>query len=475
MAEHAPAASLVEPFVPTVGREQTELVNAAATIAFIRAVLASRHGDAAGAETYARQAVGHLTADDRLLGILVRALPVEAAWIASNLPEAERLAEEAIVACQIEHQAYAATRLHYDLGQIQQASGRLRAAEQTFRRALAAIVPPGRRPMPAASLQHLGLAEVLRQRGDLDASFRHATDGLDLCRRLTSAEPVSAGFATLAWVQYAKGNHAAARSAADDAACAVPSSEIVPLFDPGPAERARLLLALGEVEAVTGWVAERGLSDRDALRYPREREYLVLARLLLARAAPDRALSLLDRLRSAAASEGRYGSLIEIGALQALAQDAASESGCALETLADALALAEPEGYVRVFADEGAPMAALLRRLVLSAQRGQMPTLSGDLLEYAIRLLSATSVERPDPPRSPVRIAGTTVLVEPLTERECEVLLLLAEGRSNREIADRLVVTPDTVKKHLTHIFGKLGAVSRTQAVARARDLRLLD
>jgi LuxR family transcriptional regulator, maltose regulon positive regulatory protein len=242
-----------------------------------------------------------------------------------------------------------------------------------------------------------------------------------------------------------------------------------------PAERARLLLALGEIEEVTRWAAERGLSDADIPAYPREREYLVLARLLLARAAPDRALSLLDRLRSAATSEGRHGSLIEIRALRALALVATSKSRCALDALVEALALARPEGYVRVFADEGASMAALLRRLVLSAQRGQMPRLTGDLLEYAVRLLNATSAEQPGLPSSPVRIAGATVLVEPLTERECEVLLLVAEGKANREIADRLVVTLDTVKKHLTHIFGKLGAVSRTQAVARARELQLLN
>jgi LuxR family maltose regulon positive regulatory protein len=185
-------------------------------------------------------------------------------------------------------------------------------------------------------------------------------------------------------------------------------------------------------------------------------------------------LSLLDRLHNAAVAEGRFGSAIEIRALQALALDAASESDCALDALMDALALAQPEGYVRVFADEGAPMTTLLRRLVASAQRGLGSTLDIVLLEYAVRLLGAAPPERADPAMSAIRIAGGTVLVEPLTEREGEVLLLVAEGKANREIAEQLVVTLDTVKKHLTHIFGKLGAVSRTQAVARARELNLL-
>jgi LuxR family maltose regulon positive regulatory protein len=125
--------------------------------------------------------------------------------------------------------------------------------------------------------------------------------------------------------------------------------------------------------------------------------------------------------------------------------------------------------------DEGPTLTALLRRLVVAAQRGQLPTLSGAVQEYAVRLLSLAPPEPADSATSVIRIAGASVLVEPLTERESEVLLLLAEGRSNREIAERLVVTLDTVKKHLTHIFGKLDAASRTQAVARARELRLLD
>jgi LuxR family maltose regulon positive regulatory protein len=474
-AERAPASALVEPFVPTVGRRQSELVNVVASIAFIRSVLASRYGDAEQADTYARQAVELLTEEDRQLGLVVRAMPAEAAWTAGRLSEAEWLAGSAIVDLRIDDQPEMATRLLFDQGQVQQASGRLRAAEQTYRRGLALMMPPGASPKPAASLQHIGLAEVLRQRDDLDAAFRHATEGIGLCRLIASTEPISAGLATLAWIQYGQGEHAAARATADEAAQAVPTGEIVPLFNPGPSERARLLLALGEVEAVAAWIGQRGLSDSDVPTYPREREYLVLARLLIARGAPDRAVALLDRLHDAARAQGRFGSLVEIRALQALALDAASKTACALETLADALALAQPEGYVRVFADEGPPMTALLRRLVVAVQRDQMPGLSGVAHEYAVRLLSISSVDRADPVTAGIRIAGTAVLVEPLTERESEVLLLLAAGQANREIADRLVVTLDTVKKHLTHIFGKLGATSRTQAVARARELRLLD
>jgi LuxR family maltose regulon positive regulatory protein len=473
-AERAPAPALVEPFVPTVGRQRSELANVEATIAFIRAVLASRTGDAERAEAYARQALGHLTEDDRQLRVVAQAMPVEAAWTAGRLDIAEHLAESSIVDLQIDDRPEMATRLLFDQGQIQLARGRLRAAEQTYRRALARMTPSGRSPLPGAGLQSIGLAEVLRQRGDLDRALRHAVDGLELCRQIVSTEPAAAGLATLAWIQYAKGDHAAARAAADEAARAVPTADVVSMFNPGPAERARLLLALGETDEVQAWIAECGVRETDAPSYPREREYLVLARLLLAREDAERALSLLGQLHAFAVSQGRFGSVIEVRVLQALAFEAASRTACAFEALADALALAEPEGQVRVFADEGPAMAALLRRLVASAQRDQSPTPDTAALEYARLLMTTAPLESADAGPSGIRTASGNVLIEPLTARESEVLLLLAEGQSNREIADRLVVTLDTVKKHLTRVFGKLGAVSRTQAVARARVLGLL-
>jgi LuxR family transcriptional regulator, maltose regulon positive regulatory protein len=472
-AERAPASARAEPFEPTVGRHESELVNIEATITFIRAVLATRCGDAEGADVYARQALGQMAADDRQLRLVAHAMPTEAAWTAGRLSEAERLADASIVDLQIDDRPVLATRLLYDKGQVQMASGRLCAAEQTYRRAYAWMAPPGVTPMPAASLQLLGLAEVLRQRNDLEAALELATHGLELSRLLWSTEPTAAGLATLAWIQYALGDQAAARATADEAARTIPSAAIVSLFNPGPAERARLLLALGDVDEAAAWVAERGLRDADVPVYPREREYLVLVRLLLAREAPDRALSLLDRLHADAETSGRIGSVIEIRLLQALAFDVAADSPRALDTLADALALAQPEGYVRVFSDEGPRLAGLLRRLVAPGRRGNGSTVVD--VHYVARLLNAVSPEPAALPSPVVRGAGRAILVEPLTERESEVLNLVAEGRSNLEIAERLVVTLDTVKRHMTHILGKLGAVSRTHAVARARELRLLN
>jgi ATP/maltotriose-dependent transcriptional regulator MalT len=196
----------------------------------------------------------------------------------------------------------------------------------------------------------------------------------------------------------------------------------------------------------------------------------VLARVLLAQGQSGRALRLLDRLHAAAAAQDRTGSVIEAGALRALALAASGEEAAAVAALAGALTLACPQGYVRVFADEGPPMAALLGRLVAAQRSGSAA--AGVPLGCLARLLRAFSPEHAVPDTGP----GTAVpgIVEPLTSRELEVLGLLAAGRSNQAIAGQLVITLDTVKKHVSHVLDKLGAANRTEAVTRARELDLI-
>jgi ATP/maltotriose-dependent transcriptional regulator MalT len=146
-----------------------------------------------------------------------------------------------------------------------------------------------------------------------------------------------------------------------------------------------------------------------------------------------------------------------------------------LTALAEALALAGPEGYVRVFVDEGVPMAHLLARLAVAQRSGQDTPRAAVPPDYLDRL--ARPFQPGGAPAAPpaTRVAaGAGGLVEPLSDRELQVLRLLAAGRSNRQIADELVVVVDTVKKHVGHILDKLGAANRTQAVARARALDLL-
>ncbi len=189
-----------------------------------------------------------------------------------------------------------------------------------------------------------------------------------------------------------------------------------------------------------------------------------------AAAAP--ALGLLERLHAAAA-QGRAGSVIEIQALQALALAAGGDEAGAVDALAGALMLACPQGYVRVFADEGAPMGVLLGRLI-AAQRAEHAAARGVPLGCLARLLRAFDTTHATPHPGPRAAAAVPGLVEQLTARELEILVLLATGTPNQAIAEQLVVTLDTVKKHITHLLGKLGAANRTEAVARARQLGLL-
>jgi LuxR family maltose regulon positive regulatory protein len=230
------------------------------------------------------------------------------------------------------------------------------------------------------------------------------------------------------------------------------------------------------------WVEGRGLKEEDEPSYPREREYLMLARVLLTRHEPYRALGLLEHLGALAQAQGRTESVIEARLLQALAFHAVGDGARAMTALAEALASAEPEGYVRIFVDEGAPMRFLIADLRLHPQKfwGLQIAESSDnfaqrLLPYVDQLIAAFS--RADdalPKQSEIQNLKSKILVEPLSEREREILRLLAEGLSNREIAQKLYLAVGTVKVHLKHIYGKLGANSRTQAVARARERNVL-
>ena len=358
----------------------------------------------------------------------------------------------------------------YLLGRVQLAQGDLDASARTCQQALEITVVPGRPPPPAAGPTYVGLGEVAYQRNELDTALRRITEGIALCRQFAYIPPLATGLVTLAWIRQASGDHAGALAAIVEAGQASPGPP-GPL-NPVPAQRARLLLAQGDLAAAARWTQENGLAAGDHPDYSREPEYLVLARVLLAQERPAEALALLDRLQAAAAAQDRGGSVIEIGALRALALAASGQDAEAVSALAGVLTLACPQRYVRVFADEGPPMDALLARLI-AAQRSGGATAEVPLgcLARLQRALGAQDIV-PDAGRGSV--TAVPGLVEHLTSRELEVLEMLAAGRSNRAIARQLVVTLDTVKKHVSHVLGKLGAVNRTEAVARARELSLI-
>jgi LuxR family maltose regulon positive regulatory protein len=460
-----------EPYEPSVGRAVSLLANLPAAVTLAPAMLARLRGDAERTASFAQQALTHLTDADRTLRHFARYYLAMADWLRGRLAEAEQ-ALTVLAGEQVAAGARYLVPLYHDLGQVQRARGHLEAALRTYEGALG-IASEGGQPLPPAGIAHVDIAEVLYERGELDAALDHATQGVALSRQLGWARQLAAGQAILAWIRQARGDRPGAMAAITEADEVGPNPEVVDLFNPLPALRARLALAHGETADATRWVQQRGLGADDEPSYPREREYLVLVRVLLAQQAPQHALGLLDRLHALAAAQGRTGSVIEARALQALALHASGDQAGALAALADALNLGAPEGYLRVFVDEGPPMAALLHQLLAGRRRERLAA-AGAPREYLARLVDAFE-QAGLPVRAPagrgVVVAG---LVEPLTARELEVLGLLAAGAPNRAIAEQLVVTPETVKKHLSHLFDKLGAANRTQAVARARQLGLL-
>jgi LuxR family transcriptional regulator, maltose regulon positive regulatory protein len=386
-----------------------------------------------------------------------------AEWLRGRLTEAERAFASSVTGWREIGQLTITAWGYYSLALLLRAQGRLDEAALTCERALDTLVTAGR-PPPAAGPGYVGLAEIAYQRDELDVALRHATEGIALCRQFVYTTPLANGLATLAMIRQATGDPAGALTAIGEAVQASPGP--AGLLNPVHAQRARLLLAQGDLPGAARFPQENGLGPDDEPAYPREPGHLVLARVLLAQDRPGQALALLDRLHAAAVAQDRAGSLIEAGALRALALAATGDEAAAVTALAGALTLACPQGYVRVFTDEGPPMAALLGRLVAAQRTGQA---AADVpLGYLARLQRAFG---PGPSaRDPV-LPG---IVDPLTSREFEVLKMLAAGRSNQAIARELVVTLDTVKKHVGHVLGKLGAANRTEAVARARELSLI-
>jgi len=435
-AERAYAASGHEPYEDPAGRPVSVLANVPAAIAYLRATLARLRGQAVLAAGYNRQALDQLSGEggaDFFAGFL-------------------------------------AMRVCYDLGQVQRARGDLDAALATYRQALG-TVGEGSQP-PPLGMAHVGLAQVLYERNELTAALDHATRGVTLCRQLASTPALATGLAVVARIRQAHGDAAGAREAMSEAGQVGLSPQVITLLNPVPAQRARLLLAQGEVHAAAEWTRAAGLSSDDEPDYPQEPAYLALVRVLLAQHDPGPALALLQRLLGAAASQGRAGSIIEIQALRALALAAGGDHASAIGALTEAVTLARPPGYVRVLADEGAPMRALL--VQLSAARPGPQHAAGRLGpgDLAALLRACGPAGAVPPQRRPW--AAPPGLAEPLTDRELEVLGLIAAGKSNQRIARDLVVALDTVKKHVTHVLGKLGAANRTEAVARARQLGLI-
>ena len=352
--------------------------------------------------------------------------------------------------------------------------GRLRQAAATYARVVQAVPRPEvLHTLFTSFYYYFELGDLLREWNELDAAERHLAQGMALVNETLTVELFVAmrGYTALARLQQARGNTREALATLDALAHLAERWHFAPhLVTREAAVRAQLELAQGNAAAAIYWANTSGLSSQDDdLHYPREGEYLALARVRIVQGRNDPAspflldaLHLLERLLRDAEAKARMSSVLEILIVRALALEAQGDRTGALATLERALVLAEPEGYIRLFVDEGPPMLALLR---YASMRGIVPG-------YVTTLLSAFGEQNASDP--PLASARPDSLLEPLTEREREVLRLLLEGASNREIAHRLVLSVNTVKRHVYNICGKLGVQSRTLAIVRARTLDLL-
>jgi LuxR family maltose regulon positive regulatory protein len=321
----------------------------------------------------------------------------------------------------------------------------------------------GRPDMPFSGYAYVGIGRILRQWNELDNAYRHTTKGIALCRDRNVAELLALSCIELAYIQHALGNDKQADEALQEA------KQIFDGFSPWgsdmvAAHQAHLDLMRGEVESAERWAQASDLNIDDDLEFYREVEYLILARAFIAQNRFEQALSLLGGLHQTVQAIGKMQSVLETLIVQAMALSGQGHTEQALIKLEEAFSIGEPENYVRIFVDEGPPMAHLLYEAVT---RGIAP-------DYTRRLLAAFPVAEPeqtDPSRAQ---APKSELVEPLSERELEVFQLLAAGLTNPEIATQLVLTLNTVKVHTRNIYGKLDAHNRTQAVARARALGIL-
>ncbi len=454
------------------GRPETEEMKGEA--AALRAFAAAFSGHLAGAVELAQEALESLPEDSYYLRSSAVLMLGLGHYRNGDLAAASRAFSEAAgLGLRVEGSIAGAVGPTCYLAQLEALRGHLHEAARLCRHALQLGLERNQEALSVMGFARMGLGEVLREWNDMEAAARHLTVGIESCKRGGLAALFPEGCVSLARVRQAQGDATGALSAlteAEELVRGMAGGHAIPVL---AAHRARLHLAQGDVAAATGWAREAGVDADDDPSFPREVEHLVLARVLIARHEPDRAQALLQRLLGAAEAGERTGSVIEILALQALALRARGNTTGAMDVLAKALALAEPEGYVRIFVDEGEPMAALLMKILEARKKGRLDTLPRTSREYVGRLLMTIETEA-SPPTEEGHREAAGVLVEPLSERELEVLRLIASGMANKDVARDLFVAVSTVKTHVNGICRKLDARNRTEAVARARELGLL-
>ena len=352
--------------------------------------------------------------------------------------------------------------------------GKLHEVVQIAQQAALLGTTPAGLPHAMVCWAYIFHADALQQWNRLDEALDLALQGIRLSEQTETIVALYLGYTLLMRIHLARGEMDAARLAFQEA-----EEALTKTYSPYRRDAYLIVhwvqfwLASGELERAMNWAQELAQHTGVQSSLAREREDVARARILLAQKMPTEALSLLEPLQVNAEKQERWSHVIEMKVLQALAHHMRNEDQEALTVLTQAMQLAEPESYIRSFVDEGTAMMALLSRL-REQERKKGPTPYLDTLLAAFSPEGMTHKPLPTGSGQPRGRVLEQPLVEPLSERELEVLHLVARGDSNQEIAEMLVIALDTVKRHVTHIFEKLGVNNRVQAVARARALGLL-
>jgi LuxR family transcriptional regulator, maltose regulon positive regulatory protein len=435
-----------------------------AHVAMYRAALALANADLDGTIMHARDALSLAPPSDPLARAAAGALAGIACWTTGDLSAAHAAYTESTAGLTSAGFLADVLGCAITLGDIRRTQGQLTAAVQTYQGALElAASVPGTEPLRGTADMRVGLAGVLLERNDLNGT----REQLAISRRLGEHNGLPQNAyrwrVVMARLCAAEGDLDGALALLDEAE-RVYVGDFAPDVQPVAAVRARLWIRRSEVTAAQGWALERQLSSEVGPSYLREYEHLTLARLLIAqrRAEPSARgvadlLALLDRLLAAAESGGRGASVIEVLILQAAAHQAGGDVPTALAVLHWAVTLAQPEGYVRLFTDEGPPMVVLLKAL---QKQPAAPA-------YVKQLVASTSTIA-------AHASVPQKLVEPLSERELDVLRLLGGDLGGPDIARQLSVSLNTVRTHTKNIYAKLGVTSRRAAVRQARELNLI-
>jgi LuxR family maltose regulon positive regulatory protein len=433
-------------------------------IAIYRAAQALAVGDVAGTVRHARRALDLVAEDDHLGRGAAAGFLGLTYWTRGELDAAHRSWADAMASLELAGHVSDAIGCAIALADIEMAQGRLGEAMRTYERGLQLATEQGARVLRGAADMHVGISELFRERNDLAAASEHLLTSRELGDENGLPQNPYRSRVAAARIRQAEGDLDGALELLTEAE-RLYVGDFSPNVRPIAALKARVWIAQGKLSEARGWAQTRGLSATDDLTYMRELEHISLAAVLLAQGIHegadhtiDEAADLTERLLTAAEDGGRHGPAIEILVVQALARHARGDTSGAMASLDRAVALAEPEGYVRVFIDEGPRMAALLK---LAAKRRNAPS-------YMRRLLAAVVTAEGQQP------TGGQPLIEPLSERELEVVRLLGSDLSGPDIARELVVSLSTVRTHTQNIYAKLGVNSRRAAIRRAAELGLL-